>query len=229
MHCPARAVGRERAIVIEPRGRRALVLHGARTGAPSGGGGFGGGASGGGTTPAGGGRRAVGGRQPPRRVPGPTQAGTIYDGLGFDPCAAPTVAQMAAWRSSPYHAVGIYLGGTNLGCAQPNLNAAWVSEESAAGWHLIPTYVGLQAPSNSCGCNAISPRCDRPGRGRRQRRGRPRPRARARPRQSDRRRHGVLRPHVHEHAGGPGLPGRAGPRGCTPPATSPACTATPTR
>jgi hypothetical protein len=63
---------------------------------------------------------------------------------------------MAAWRSSPYRAVGIYIGGTNMGCAQPNLDAAWVSEESAAGWHLIPTYVGLQAPSNSCGCTAIS-------------------------------------------------------------------------
>ena len=27
----------------------------------------------------------------------------------------------------------------------------------AAGWHLIPTYVGLQAPSNSCGCASLSP------------------------------------------------------------------------
>jgi hypothetical protein len=63
---------------------------------------------------------------------------------------------MAAWASSPYRAIGVYIGGTNMGCAQPNLNAAWVSEESAAGWHLIPTYVGLQAPSNSCGCSAIS-------------------------------------------------------------------------
>jgi hypothetical protein len=65
---------------------------------------------------------------------------------------------MAAWTTSPYHAVGIYVGGTNMGCSQPNLSAAWVSQESAAGWHLIPTYVGLQAPSNSCGCSGISSR-----------------------------------------------------------------------
>jgi hypothetical protein len=44
-----------------------------------------------------------------------------------------------------------------MACSQPNLTAGWVSAESAAGWHLIPTYVGLQAPSNSCGCAAINP------------------------------------------------------------------------
>ncbi len=64
---------------------------------------------------------------------------------------------MSAWGSSSYRAVGIYIGGTNMACAQPNLTAAWVSRESAAGWHLIPTYVGLQAPGNSCGCSAIDP------------------------------------------------------------------------
>jgi hypothetical protein len=152
MHCPARAIGRDRAIVIEPHGRRALVLHGARAGVPSGSGGIAGGASAGA-----GGTLGAGGTPTAPSGPGLTQAGTIYNGLGFDPCSAPTVAQMAAWGSSPYHAVGIYIGGTNMGCAQPNLNPAWVSEESAAGWHLIPTYVGLQAPSNSCGCSAISP------------------------------------------------------------------------
>jgi glycoside hydrolase-like protein/PASTA domain-containing protein len=64
---------------------------------------------------------------------------------------------MSAWRASPYRAVGIYIGGTNLGCAQPNLTSGWVSAESAAGWHLIPTYVGLQAPNNGCGCSSIDP------------------------------------------------------------------------
>jgi hypothetical protein len=44
-----------------------------------------------------------------------------------------------------------------MACSQPNLTAGWVSAESAAGWHLIPTYVGLQAPSNSCSCAAINP------------------------------------------------------------------------
>ena len=81
----------------------------------------------------------------------------VYTGRGFDACSAPSVSQMSAWGSSPYRAVGIYIGGTNVGCAQPNLTAAWVNMEVAAGWHLIPTYVGLQAPGNSCGCTAINP------------------------------------------------------------------------
>jgi hypothetical protein len=64
---------------------------------------------------------------------------------------------MSAWQSSPYRAVGIYIGGTNMACSQPNLTAGWTAGESAAGWHLIPTYVGLQAPTNSCGCASIDP------------------------------------------------------------------------
>jgi hypothetical protein len=64
---------------------------------------------------------------------------------------------MSAWSASPYHAVGIYIGGANMACAQPNLTPEWVSEQTAAGWRLIPTYVGLQAPHNGCGCAAISP------------------------------------------------------------------------
>jgi Domain of unknown function (DUF1906) len=81
--------------------------------------------------------------------------GAVYRGLGFDPCSAPSRSQMSAWASSPYRAIGVYIGGTNMGCSQPNLTASWVSAETAAGWHLIPTYVGLQAPSNTCGCAPI--------------------------------------------------------------------------
>jgi hypothetical protein len=84
-------------------------------------------------------------------------AGSTFKGLGFDACAAPSQSRMSAWLASPYRAVGIYLGGTNMACAQPNLTSSWVSVESAAGWHLIPTYVGLQAPSNDCRCAAINP------------------------------------------------------------------------
>jgi hypothetical protein len=82
--------------------------------------------------------------------------GEVYTGLGFDACATPGSSQMSAWGASGYRAIGVYIGGTNMACAQPNLNSAWVSSQSAAGWHLIPIYVGLQAPSNSCGCAAIS-------------------------------------------------------------------------
>ena len=84
-------------------------------------------------------------------------AGGVYTGLGFDACSAPSAARMSAWSESPYRAVGTYIGGANMACAQPNLTAGWVSAESAAGWRLIPTYVGLQAPHNGCGCAAINP------------------------------------------------------------------------
>src|SRR5581483_1923948 len=81
-------------------------------------------------------------------------AGAVYTGLGFDVCSAPSQTQMTAWSSTRYHAIGIYLGGVNSACSQPNLTPGWVSNESAAGWHMIPTYVGLQAPG-ACGCSTI--------------------------------------------------------------------------
>ena len=84
-------------------------------------------------------------------------AAGISRGIGFDACSAPSTGAMSAWKASPFHSVGIYIGGTNMGCSQPNLNASWVTRESAAGWALIPTYVGLQAPGNSCGCSSITP------------------------------------------------------------------------
>src|SRR5580658_2643337 len=56
-------------------------------------------------------------------------------GLGFDVCAAPSAAFMRAWRrSSPYRAVGIYIGGSDRACDQRNLTAGWVRREAAAGW-----------------------------------------------------------------------------------------------
>ncbi len=76
--------------------------------------------------------------------------GAVFTGLGFDACTAPSSRSMAAWGSSPYRAIGVYIGGLNRGCSQPNLTPSWVSAQTAAGWHLIPTYVGLQAPTSSC-------------------------------------------------------------------------------
>ena len=73
-------------------------------------------------------------------------AATSYLGRGFDACAAPSAAFMSAWKSSsPYGAVGIYIGGSERACAQPNLTAGWVSQQAAAGWHFLPIYVGVQA------------------------------------------------------------------------------------
>jgi hypothetical protein len=86
----------------------------------------------------------------------PAGPGQVYTGLGFDACSTPSPTTMADWGASPYRAIGIYIGGANMACSQPNLSATWVSEESAAGWHMMPIYVGLQAPSNSCGCAGIS-------------------------------------------------------------------------
>ena len=103
-----------------------------------------------------------------------SQPGTFV-GYGFDACTAPSSATMTAWLASPYRAVGIYFGGVNRGCTQPNLTAAWVAEQQAAGWHLIPLYVGPQA---SCTTSAKTEphrqrAGSRPGPGRRAGRGHP--------------------------------------------------------
>jgi hypothetical protein len=80
-----------------------------------------------------------------------------YTGKGFDACSAPSSSSMNAWLASSYRAIGVYIGGENRGCAQPNLTASWVSTQSAAGWHLLPLYVGKQASTSSCtGCTKIS-------------------------------------------------------------------------
>ncbi len=81
---------------------------------------------------------------------------TNYQGRGFDTCAAPSEAAMQAWRQSPYRAVGIYIGGSDLACAQPNLTPSWLSDEAAAGWHFIPMYVGPQAAFGEVSASAAS-------------------------------------------------------------------------
>jgi Rv2525c-like, glycoside hydrolase-like domain len=70
---------------------------------------------------------------------------------GFDACAAPSTSTMAAWRSSPYSTVGIYIGGANRGCAQPNLTPSWVSTVIGQGWRTMPIWVGPQAPCTTLG------------------------------------------------------------------------------
>jgi hypothetical protein len=67
--------------------------------------------------------------------------------FGFDTCEAPTVEEMQAWRTSPYRAIGIYIGGVMRMCGNAALNSpAWVQAVVAQGWHVIPVYVGPQAP-----------------------------------------------------------------------------------
>jgi len=122
--CPANAIGRRRAILVDPSARsRGAAGRAGASGAPL------------------------------ARL----SASSEFTGLGVDACAAPSRRAMRAWDSSPYRAIGVYIGGLNRGCSQPNLTASWVAEQVAAGWHLIPTYVGLQAPTSSCSsCATLS-------------------------------------------------------------------------
>ncbi|HKH15388.1 MAG TPA: DUF1906 domain-containing protein, partial [Solirubrobacterales bacterium] len=96
----------------------------------------------------------------PARQAQPSQAGATrgayHKGLGFDACTAPSKSAMSAWSSSPYSAVGVYIGGVNRGCSQPNLTSRWVRREIRDGWALMPIYVGLQAPGTSCNCATIN-------------------------------------------------------------------------
>jgi hypothetical protein len=67
-------------------------------------------------------------------------------GYGFDACSAPSQAQMDAWwETSPYAAVGVYIGGSNRLCPQPELDAAWVRKQRRTGWLVLPIQVGPQA------------------------------------------------------------------------------------
>jgi hypothetical protein len=114
--CPANAIGKRRAIVVEPRSAaRASALPTA-----------------------------------PQRPAWASASGAVFTGLGFDACSAPSTRAMEAWQESPYRAIGVYIGGINRACSQPNLTPNWVAAETAADWHLIPTYVGLQAPTSAC-------------------------------------------------------------------------------
>jgi Domain of unknown function (DUF1906) len=70
----------------------------------------------------------------------------LFSGRGFDACAAPSAATMSKWLAAPYRAVGIYIGGLNRTCGQPNLTPGWISRIRAMGWYYFPIYAGLQAP-----------------------------------------------------------------------------------
>lgn len=116
--CPADAIGRRRAILLEPPGATAA--------------------------------RATAIPRAPKRIASASAGAAVFTGLGFDACATPSQKSMTAWGESPYRAVGVYIGGENRACSQPNLTPTWVEAQTAAGWHLIPTYVGLQAPTSAC-------------------------------------------------------------------------------
>jgi glycoside hydrolase-like protein/putative peptidoglycan binding protein len=81
-----------------------------------------------------------------KQAPGPVTVPGSFTGYAFDACQAPSQATMNTWRqASPYGGVGIYIGGVQRVCDQPNLNARWVRTQKARGWKILPVYVGLQA------------------------------------------------------------------------------------
>ncbi|MFS4107449.1 glycoside hydrolase domain-containing protein [Streptomyces sp. PD-S100-1] len=94
--------------------------------------------------------------EPPAATPAapalPADA-TAHQGKGFDTCTAPGQSAMDAWKAaSPYSAVGVYIGGVNRGCAQPNLTAEWVRTQYTAGWRFLPLYVGPQPAAGAGSC-----------------------------------------------------------------------------
>jgi hypothetical protein len=78
---------------------------------------------------------------------------------GFDACAAPASATMGTWwTSSPFTSVGVYIGGANRGCKQPNLTSSWVTSVIGQGWKLLPIWVGRQASCTKLtGTTKLSP------------------------------------------------------------------------
>src|SRR5262249_56245675 len=72
---------------------------------------------------------------------------TRYTGQAFDTCTAPPLATMQAWAASPYRGVGVYVGGQNRTCAQPELTSTWVRAVADLSWRLIPIYKALHPPS----------------------------------------------------------------------------------
>jgi hypothetical protein len=83
----------------------------------------------------------------PKPAPAPAPVTRIFSGQAFDTCAAPSLATLRAWHgTSPYGALGVYIGGNNRSCSQPQLSASWTRSATAMGWRLLPLYVGSQAP-----------------------------------------------------------------------------------
>lgn len=84
-------------------------------------------------------------------------------GRGFDTCTAPSLRAMRAWRGS-FQAANIYIGGAARACGDGNLSKSWVRSVRKAGWRLIPTYVGLQAPCSSYGSKINTKKARKQGR-----------------------------------------------------------------
>jgi hypothetical protein len=86
-----------------------------------------------------------------------------FSGYAFDARCAPTQDQMDTWlAASPFWGAGVYIGGSMASCrptatdpGQPHLDATWVARQRAAGWRLLPVWVGPQAS-----CSTYADRID---------------------------------------------------------------------
>jgi hypothetical protein len=79
---------------------------------------------------------------------------------GFDKCATPASSTMDAWwNSTTWQVIGVYLGGSNLGCNPTNLTANWIKHQQNKGWSLLPIWFGRQmkfGTSSAGGCQTVS-------------------------------------------------------------------------
>ena len=75
--------------------------------------------------------------------------GAESEGFGFDACTAPSQTAMNAfWTNTRFTWIGVYVGGINRACSQPNLTSSWLNTNYASGnrWRFEFLYVPLQAP-----------------------------------------------------------------------------------
>jgi hypothetical protein len=90
-------------------------------------------------------------------TPGPTYALGNGSGVGmgihgFDACEDPSQGAMNAWwTNTPWSWVGVYIGGSEMACSQPNLSAAWLNNQNRVGWRFQFIWVGPQAPCTGFG------------------------------------------------------------------------------
>ena len=71
---------------------------------------------------------------------------TAFNGTGFDTCSAPSDSQMDDWYAhSPYHGVGVYIGGPSFPAScTGGFTADWVQHQAATGWGMWALFSGTQ-------------------------------------------------------------------------------------
>jgi len=94
--------------------------------------------------------RDTAGDRPAATTPPKAAAGTH---LMVDLASAPSLRTVRSWqRTSPYRAIGVYVHVAHAvddrhDKVQRHLTASWVKQVQAGGWHVLPIYLGAQAPA----------------------------------------------------------------------------------